>query len=419
MGGVAAGALLASSGLARAADVALRAAWWGGKERAERTQKVIDLYVSRTPGVSIDTEYLGWGDYWPRLTTETSGGNSPDLVQMDIEYLADYASRGVLLSLDDMIGKTLDVSDFDPSLLGNGKVGDKQYAIPLGVNAVAMVVNKAAFDEAGIPLPTNSTTWEEFGKSAADFSKATKRKGCFGSPDSSGSEPVLETWVRQRGKQLYHPDGTLGYDAGDVTDWFEMWAEMRASGGAATPETQALDHGDVDNSLLSQGKAALAFENSNQFVAFQSLSKDAFALAPYPRLGAEGKGGLYIKPTLFFAISSQSHFPEDTAKFLNFFLRDPDATKLLGVERGIPASAAVREKLRPTLDPAGDVMLDYISNLGDIAGALPPPNPPGGGQVTEALLRASQQVAFGTQKPAEGAAEYIASANDILARAKS
>src|SRR5262245_55547326 len=137
LAGAAAAGLGASGGLAWAADVALRMAWWGGKARATLTQKAIDLYVSKNPGVSVDTEYLGWGDYWARLSTETSGGNSPDIVQMDIEYLADYASRGVLLPLEPLIPTPLDVTDFQADLLGNGKVGGKQIAVPCGVNAVA------------------------------------------------------------------------------------------------------------------------------------------------------------------------------------------------------------------------------------------------------------------------------------------
>ena len=401
-----------------AADLSLRVAWWGGKERAERTQKALDLYAKSNSGVTISTEYLGWGDYWARLTTETSGGNSPDIVQMDIEYLADYASRGVLLPLEPYDPKPLDVSDFQADLLGNGKVGGKQYAVPCGVNAVAMIINTAAYDEAGVPVPGHATTWEEFGANAAEFTKKTKRKGMFGTPDASGSEPVLETWLRQRGKQLYNADGTLGYDEKDAADWFQMWADMRKSGAAASAEVQALDHGDIDNNLLAQDRAALAFENSNQFVGMQSLKKDPLVLAPYPKLGAGGKGGLYIKPTMFWSISSQSKKPEDAAKLLYFLLRDPQATATLGVERGIPASTAVREKLSPSLDAGGKVMLDYIAGLGDLAGELPPPNPPGGGEVTDALLKASQEVAFGSKSPADGGSDYITTAKSIVARAK-
>jgi len=411
----AAAAGLGASRLAWAADIALRMAWWGGKARAQLTQKAIDLYVSKNPGVSVDTEYLGWGDYWARLSTETSGGNSPDIVQMDIEYLADYASRGVLLPLEPLIPTPLDVSDFQADLLANGKVDGKQVAVPCGVNAVALVIDKTVFDEAGVAPPGHDTTWEEFAVRMAEFTKKTPRKGMFGSPDASGGEPVLETWLRQRGKELYHPDGKLAYDEKDATDWFQMWADMRASGAAASAEVQALDHGDVDNSLLSQGKAALAFENSNQYVAFQALSKDALVLAPYPKVGAGGKGGLYIKPTMFYSVSAQSKNPQAAAALLDYILRDPGATAILGGERGIPASKAVQDRLRPALDQAGNAMLDYIADLGDLAGSLPPPNPPGGGEITDALLKVSQEVAFGTKTPAQGGADFISKAKDILA----
>ncbi|MDQ7246172.1 ABC transporter substrate-binding protein [Dongia sedimenti] len=416
--GVAISAAGFSARRAVAADARLRMAWWGGKARAELTQKAIDLYVSKHPGVQVETEYLGWGDYWARLSTQTSGGNSPDIVQIDIEYLADYATRGVLLPLEPLIPKPLDVSDFQPDLLGNGKVDGKQYAVPCGVNAGALVLDKTAFDEAGVALPDHNTTWAQFESIMAEFTKRTPRKGMFGSTDASGSEAVLETWLRQRGKQLYHPDGTLAYDQTDMTGWFEMWEQMRSSGAAAPAEVEALDHGEVDSSLLSQGKAALAFENSNQFVAFQSLTKDQLALAPYPKVDSNSKGGLYIKPTMFYSISSQSKNPQAAAELLDFILRDPEATVILGGERGVPASASVRERLRPKMDAAGDAMVDYIDGLGDLAGTLPPPNPPGGSEVTDALIAASQEVAFKTKTAAQGAADFVEKAKQILDRAK-
>ena len=269
--GVAAAGLGLSTRFAWAADTNLRVAWWGGKARADLTQKALDLYQSENSDVSVDAEYLGWGDYWARLSTMTAGGNSPDVIQMDIEYLAEYASRGVLLDLDPYVPDPLDVSDFPKDLLDNGKYDGKLYAIPCGVNAGALIIDKDAYDEAGVAVPDFNTTWEEFGKLAADFTKSTPREGMYGTPDASGTQPVLETWLRQRGKELYTPDGQLGYDASDMTDWFQMWADMREMGAAPPPDVQALDHGDVDTSLMAQGRAAVNFENSNQYVAAQAL----------------------------------------------------------------------------------------------------------------------------------------------------
>lgn len=419
MTGVAAAALATSARSAWAASTELRMAWWGGKARADLTQQVLDLYVSENPDVSVAAEYLGWGDYWPRLATVTAGGNSPDVIQMDIEYLAEYASRGVLLDLEAVIPSPLDVTDFQQDLLNNGRVGGKLYAVPCGVNAGALIFNTVAFEEAGVPLPDASTTWEQFGKLMADFTKATPRKQMYGTPDASGSQPVLETWLRQRGKELYNPDGTLAYDETDITDWFEMWAEMRASGAAAPADVQALDHGDVDTSLMAQQRAAVNFENSNQYVAAQALTTEALSIAPYPKLGPDGKGGLYVKPTMFYSISARSANPEAAATLLNFILSDPQATSILGGERGVPASDRVREALKPNMDAAGQLMLDYISSLGELAGPLPPPSPPGQGEVTEALAKASEEVAFGAKSPTEGAADFVANARDILARAAS
>jgi multiple sugar transport system substrate-binding protein len=417
MAGASVAAISMISRPAWAQDNSLRVAWWGGKERADRTQKALDAYA-KTANLTISTEYLGWGDYWARLTTETSGGNSPDIVQMDIEYLADYASRGVLMPLESYMPKPLDTSDFQADLLANGQVGGKQYAVPCGVNAVAMIINKAAYDEAGVPVPGHDTTWDEFAANAAEFTKKTKRSGMFGTPDASGAEPVLETWLRQRGKQLYNVDGSLGYDGKDMTDWFQMWDDMRKSGAAATAEVQALDHGDIDNNLLAQDRAALAFENSNQFVGMQALKTDPMVLAPYPKLGAAGKGGLYIKPTMFWSISSQSKKAEAAATLLDYLLRDPEGTAALGVERGIPASASVRDALSKNLDQGSEVMLKYIADLGDLAGALPPANPAGGGEVTDALLKASQEVAFGSTSPTDAGPAYITTVEAILAGAK-
>ena len=415
---LAAAALGATGGVGRAADSALRVAWWGGKDRAERTEKTLGLYSAAHAGTSFSTEYLGWGDYWARLTTETSGGNSPDVVQMSITYLADYASRGVLLDLLPLTSSVLDIKGFQSDLIDNGKVGGKLFAIPCGVNVGAIVLDKALYDEAGVTPPGHDTTWEQFADIMEEFSKKTKRPDVFGSPDDSGDGPLLETWLRQRGKKLYEVDGTLGYDATDAGDWFEMWDQMRKSGGAASAEVQALDHGDIDNNLLAQNRATLAFENSNQYVGMQALKTDPLILAPYPKLGADGKGGLYLKPTMFWSVSSQSKNPEAAAALVSYLISDPEAVAALGVERGIPASAAVRDALKPKLDPGDEIVLDYIAGLGDLLGELAPPAPPGGGEVDDALRTYSQQVAFGSMSPKDGGAAYIDAVHEILSRAK-
>ena len=77
---MAAGAAGISPAWAQAAD--MRLIFWGGQGRADRTFGVTDLFETAT-GNKIEGEFLAWNDYWPKLATQTAGGNAPDIIQMD------------------------------------------------------------------------------------------------------------------------------------------------------------------------------------------------------------------------------------------------------------------------------------------------------------------------------------------------
>ncbi len=193
---------------------------------------------------------------------------------------------------------------------------------------------------------------------------------------------------------------------------------MRASGAIPPADVAALDHGDVDTSLFAQQRSALVFANSNQYVAYKQLTPDAMGIAPYPKVGPDGKGGMFIKPSMFFSVSSSTKFPDEAVALMNFLLTDIAGTSILGGERGIPSSAAVRAALRP--HPRRGHQADGRVHLRPRRRrrALPRSTPPGGGELTNTLLKASQEVAFGSKSPADAAASYVATCQEILARNK-
>ena len=100
---------------------------------------------------------------------------------------------------------------------------------------------------------------------------------------------------------------------------------------------------------------------------------------------------------MFFSAYAKTGVPVEAAKFVSYFINDPAATEVLGVERGVPESAAVREELSNTLDELGKAQIEYIENLGDLAGPLPPPPPTGAGEIAFALKRINEEVGFGTR----------------------
>ena len=399
-----------------AQDSRIRLMWWGNTNRNERTAKVIELFTAANPGIALEGESAGWDDYWTRLATQAAGGNAPDVMQMDYRFIFEYARRGVLLPLDDaMADGTLDLSGFSEDAIAGGKVDGKTYGISLGANSSTMMINKAAFEEAGVALPERGMTWDDFATRAAELTEAAGKRGFYGSADGGGVEPTFECWLRQRGKALYDAEGKLGFDAGDATEWFAMWQGMRDTGACVPADLQALDQLTIETSMVTLGHAAVAFNHTNQIVGFQAVNQAPLVMVPYPTGGPDSKPGQYRKPSMFFSAYAQTKVPAEAATFVSYFINDPAATEVLGVERGVPESAAVREALAATLDELGRAQIEFIADLGDLAGPLPPPPPAGAGEIQFALKRINEEVGFGAS-PEAGAETLVTEATAILAR---
>lgn len=408
----ASGAIGLQSPLAQAGP--LRLTFWGGQDRATRTYAVADMFSAES-GIDIDGEFIGWDDYWVRLATQVSGGNAPDVLQMDYRYIVEYASRNAILPLDDYLGDALKLDDFDEDQIAGGRVGGKLYGVSLGANSAAMIYNASVFEEVGIAPPDLTTTYDDYRVMAEAFASANVRGGIKVLADSSGSDIVLENWLRQRDSALFTAEGGLGFDETALREWFELWSGLREAGAVVSAEDQALSSASAEASMIITGKAATTPINSNELVVYQGISPDTLALTSYPLIET-GLGGHYRKPSQFFSISASSAQPEVAAAFISYFVTNLDAAKILSVERGIPCSASVREAIAEDLTPSGRLALDYVASLGDLVGPIPPSPPPAAGEVSKALGTVAQEIAFGMRSPEDAASAFIAEANDILAR---
>lgn len=412
---MAAGAAGISPAWAQAAN--MRLIFWGGQNRADRTYGVTDLFEAAT-GNKIEGEFLAWNDYWPKLATQTAGGNAPDIVQMDYRYIVEYAKRNAIAPLDEFVGGALKLDGFDEDQLEGGKVDGALYGISLGANSVATLVNTAAFAEAGVEPPTNDWTYDDIMTKGEAFAKANIRNGMKMMSDGSYTEPMLDNWLRQKGLALYTADGKLGFGADEMTEWLNIWKTFRDAGVIVAADAQALDTGPLETTMLVSGKAALMPSNSNQLVGFQALVPDKLDMVGYPRLAPGVGGGHYRKPSMFFSVAGSSANKEKAAEFLTFFISDPEAAKILGVERGIPCLPATRDIVAPTLDEANQIALNFVANLGDLLGSLPPPPPAAAGEIDSSLLRTiGQEVAFGARTPEDAGPYFVSEATAILERA--
>lgn len=393
----------------------LRISWWGGADRAKRTQAAIDAFKGLNAGLDIVPESVGWDAYWTKLATQVAGGNPPDIIQMDYRYLPEYARRGALRPLDDLIPSVIDPSDYVPSVIEAGKIDGKQYGIPMGMNSDVLLYDKTMLEKLGLPAPTPEMSWAEFTTLGENITRKANKRGYFGAADPSVMEPELEYWVLTRGRTLYDASGKLGFTRDDAESWLALCAEMRAKGAIAPPELAATDKITIDSDLLTTGHAAITFTNSNQIVGYQAANKGKIGMAFHPK---GDKPGEYLKPSMMLCVSATAADPKMAAALIDFMVLKPGGAKLLGVERGVSPSAKIRDLLAGDLDETGRIQVEHLSALSKRGPApLPPAPPKGAAEVTALIRQAAEKAGFKQLTPKQAADQLVSEAERVLSKA--
>ncbi len=388
-----------------AEDASLRAMWWGSNDRAKRTLDVAKLYQSKTPGVTIVGESLAGDGYWTRLATQMAGRAIADVFQLEPGTISDYSKRGACLPLDEFVPSTLKVDDFGADMLKLTTVDGKLYGVGLGLNSFAMFYDSVEFEKAGIPLPTPDLTWDEYAKLAVELGKSSGKSGPYGARYTY----VFDAWLRQRGKSLYAKESpTLGFTVDDAKEWFDYWEKLRKAGGTVAADVQTLDQNNIDTNCLTLGKSAISMAYSNQMVGYQLVIKNKLGIAMLPREKKGGPSGHYYRPGLIWSVGATTKQGEAAAKFISFFVNDVEAGKILGVERGVPMSPAVREAILPQLNPTEQETVKYINLLKDQVGEYPRPAPMGSTEFDQRVLRPTcDELAFERVSVADAAQQLV------------
>ena len=399
--------------------VTLRVAWWGNPTRDARTLKVIEMYMAKHPNVIIQPETTAWAGYWDKLATQAAANVLPDVMQHDYVYLRQYVEKNLLLDLTPFVrSRTIDLTGVDALSYSGGKVKNRLFGVNLGTNAMGLAYDPAVMQKAGLAAPSRNWTWLDLERMALTiFTKTGVRTLPFGTADP---RPIFEDWVRQSGKSFYDTKegGSLGFaDEQLLTEYFAIQVRLLKAGALVKPETAFVTK-TVDEGEFAKGLSWLDFVWSNQLVMQANANKRPVVLALLPRIAKPKRPGAYLKPAMFFTAAKSTAHQEEAARFINYFLHDIEANKVLLAERGIPIVPKVRNTLKEMVDPINKQVFEFIALVGNDASPIDPPDPPGSGEVLKLFRDTLQEVLYQTVSPKDGAARFIKGANAILAASR-
>ena len=389
--------------------ITLHIAWWGGEDRRQITEQVLELYTELHPEVVFDTLPSDWDDYFEKLALETAQGNMPDLVQMDYQYITTYTENGALADLTPFVENgIIQTDDMDENILRSGIIDGKRTGIPLGTSLISFIYNPSVFQEAGLTPPGSDWTWEDFASDCVTIQQKTGKYGAAMTPILDMN--LFHCWVRQKGYELFLEDGQgLGYpddavyveyvslfkrliDAGAVTD-SDHWAAISARG--------------QENLPVVTGDCGLMQEWNNFPVKMQNTGARLCLVTP-PLDSETNASGLWQKPSMFFSVAETSPYKEECARFIDWFLHDPEANALLCGERGVPISRNVRETLMESADmpELHRTMFRFSDDAIALCGSTPPPEPSGIESINEAFAETANACFYGVMTAEDAAAQF-------------
>ena len=144
---------------------------WGGKEEDQIVETLVQTYMRENPQVNIIRINSGPG-YDAKIKTMMAAGTPPDVFYLPPNLFADFAHMKLVRPIDDYYAAEPAEwrDDFYPllinawrydiasSVLGRGKL----YGLPKDFTTAIFYINVDLFHAAGVPVPYNGWTWDEF-----------------------------------------------------------------------------------------------------------------------------------------------------------------------------------------------------------------------------------------------------------------
>ena len=397
----------------------LRVAWWGDDIRANMTNEILDIFKIDYPGLDIQIEYAGWGDYFTKLNTQAAGSQMPDVIQMDYSMLTGYAENNLLTKLYPYIdSKAINLTNVSDTMVSGGIVNGEMYAITMGVNARVMFYDPAVLAQAGVTMSA-SPTWSEFmNVSEAVFNATGIKNMVFSYNKDDYGDDLIEMYARGLGGNLYAADNkSLAYTPDMLTGLWDMMLTAHEKGYALEPGEY-----DGENINMIADKASWVIkDNSNLLEKYIEASGTELVMCEYPVADNATIHPTYLRQSMFWCVPVTTNHTDIAMDFINFFVNDERVYDVCGTNRGMPISSAILEYLAPRLSDTDRQISEYIAYLSDGRSSdCPAPAPSAAAEAFALSNAAFEQLAYGQytrdQLP-EVTADLITRMNKLLSDA--
>lgn len=263
-----------------------------------------------------------------KLLTAAASGDLPDILWIDRSKLSSYASRNILMALDDMVAQSpLDMSQYYEPAVAEATYDGTLFAIPQFMDVRPLYVNLDALGEIEVDVADLDTSdWDSLTEIGAQLVQSEGDR-----VDRWGFDPKLADffwmWGLGNGGSFISEDGLdVTYDDPKLVEALQWGVDAyEAQGGFQLFDGFRTTF--QGNEEFARGQVAMtAYENWMLGIIGRTVPELNFAVVPIRQRGGDGLISFTGGPA--WAIPTNANDPEAAWEFIKFM--NADETWLLG-----------------------------------------------------------------------------------------
>ena len=251
-------------------------------------QKILTAQAAKftqQTGVKVNIKVIGWPDLFNNITTATTSGKGPDVLNIGNTWSASLQATGAFMKFDDKTLNAIGGKDkfVATSFQATGAPGQTPTSVPLYGLSYGLFYNKQMFKEAGIAAPPK--TWTEF---VADAKKLTVPNKQYGVVIEGASISENSHWAfilgKQKGVDLFSKDNKPQFNSPQMVAAVKSYVDLIGADKVAAPNNATYGQGTEAPDDFAKGKAAMLMwqNNAESNLKADGMDKSAYGIADIP-----------------------------------------------------------------------------------------------------------------------------------------
>ncbi len=217
----------------------IRLVTYGSEATFERWDRIAAEFHKDRPDYELDVEIATYAEYPTKISLMIASGAPPDVFLTWAQYKAQWVEQGMIMDLAQFwerseIAKS---QTFFPFMIDAASYKGEIVGVPYDFSSMAVVANVDAMNEAGLAVPDENWTTEEYRDYAVRLSRP--EQGLYGTHLSAANTMANWGWaVNFTGQGWLNEDHTELYiqDEGYL-ELLDYWTELVDLGAAPAPGT--------------------------------------------------------------------------------------------------------------------------------------------------------------------------------------